>query len=90
MCAYTQSDNSLPHCKCVLQFCANCPCINLTDQETDNQYSDTTPSIRFNIYRIIVRCTDHSRILLKDKKFGHKCKQESSADKSTKYAPEKS
>ena len=31
---YPQSDHELPHWKCVLQFCADCPCINLTDQET--------------------------------------------------------
>ena len=39
MCAYNQSDHALPHWKFVLRFCSDCPCINLTDQETDNQYS---------------------------------------------------
>ena len=39
MCAYPQSDHALPHCKCVLRCCADCPCINLTDQETENHYS---------------------------------------------------
>ena len=34
MCTYPQSDHALPHCKCVLYCSANCPCINLTDQET--------------------------------------------------------
>ena len=32
MCAYTQSDNALPHWKCASQCCAKCPCINLPDQ----------------------------------------------------------
>ena len=32
MCAYPHSDNALPHCKCVLPYCANCPCTNLTCQ----------------------------------------------------------
>ena len=35
MCTYPQSDNALQHRKCVLWCCADCPCINLTDQETD-------------------------------------------------------
>ena len=34
MCAYPQSDHALPHCKCALQCCADCPCINFPDQET--------------------------------------------------------
>ena len=65
MCEYSQSDNALPHWKCVLKCCDNCPCINFPDQETDNQYLDTTPSIRFHIYHIIARCTAHGRIPLK-------------------------
>ena len=32
MCAYHQSNNTLPNCKCVLRCCANCPYINLLDQ----------------------------------------------------------
>ena len=78
MCAYPQSDNALPHWKCVLRWCADFPCNNLPDQETDNQYSDTTPSIRFHIYHIILHCTDHVIIPLKDIKICHICKQESS------------
>ena len=27
MCAYPQSDHSLPHWKCVFRFCADCPCV---------------------------------------------------------------
>ena len=81
MCEYPRSDHALPHWKCVLQFCANFPCINLPDQETDNQYSDTTPSIRFHVYHIIARCTAHGIIPLKDRKIFCNCKQESSTDK---------
>ena len=69
MCTYTQSDHALPHWKCVLQCCARCQCINLSDQETDIQYSETTLSMRFHIYHIIARCTAHGRIPLKDKKY---------------------
>ena len=46
MCIYPQSDHALPHRKCVLQCCARCPCVNLTDQETDYQYPKTRPAIR--------------------------------------------
>ena len=68
MCAYPQSDHALPHWKCVLRCCSYFPCINLHDQETDNQCSDKTLSIRFHIYHIIVRFTAHGRIPLKYKK----------------------
>ena len=36
MCSYRQSDHVLPYCKFVLRCCADCPCINIPDQETDN------------------------------------------------------
>ena len=83
ICAYPRSDHALPHCKFVLQCLANCPCINLSDHETDSQYSDTIPSIWFHIYHIIARCNDHVIIPLKDKKIFCKCKKESPTDKST-------
>ena len=84
MCTYPKSENALPHWKCVLQWCADFPCNNIPDQETDNQYSDTTPSIRFHVYHITARCTSHGIIPLKDKKIFHMCEQESSSDESTK------
>ena len=34
MCTYPHSEHALPHWKCVLQCCADCPCINITDQKT--------------------------------------------------------
>ena len=43
MCAYHQYYHAIPHWKCVLRFYDDCPCINISDQETDNQYSETTP-----------------------------------------------
>ena len=84
MCTYPESDHALPHWKCVLRCCANCLCINLPDQETDNQNSRTIPSIRFHSYHTIARCTDHGRIPLKDKKICYMCKQESLPYESTK------
>ena len=35
MCTYPQSDHALPHWKYVLRCCANCPCINIPDHETN-------------------------------------------------------
>ena len=84
MCTYPQSEHAIPHCKCVLQCCADCPCINIPDQETNQKHDKTTPSIRFHIYHIIGRCTTHGRISLKDKNICYMCEQESSPDKSTK------
>ena len=57
MCVYPWYDHAIPHWKCVLCCCADCLRINLPDQETDKQYSETSPSIRFHIYHIIARCT---------------------------------
>ena len=36
MFAYPQSDHALPHWKCLLRCFAEYPCINITDQETEN------------------------------------------------------
>ena len=68
MCEYPQTDHEFPSCKCVLLCCAKCLCVNITDQETDNQNSNTNPSIRFHIYHLILRCTAHVRLLLNEKK----------------------
>ena len=43
ICTYPQSDDALPHFKCVLRCCSDCPCIHFPDQETDHQYLETTP-----------------------------------------------
>ena len=81
--AYSHSYHELPHCKYVLRCCAKCPSINLPDQETDYQYPDTSPSIRFHIYHLIARCKKHGRLPLTDKKFFRKCQQDSASGQST-------
>ena len=68
ICTYLQSDHALSHWKCVLRCYADCPCINISDQETTKKHDETAPSIRFHIYHIIGCCTAHARIPLKDKK----------------------
>ena len=67
MCTYPQSENALPHWKCVLRCCDDCRCNNIPDQQTTKKHDETTPYIRSHIYRIIGRCTTHGRISLKDK-----------------------
>ena len=57
MFEYPQSDHALPHLKCVLKCCAKCPCVDVIDQDTDDQYFNTTPSIRLHIYHLISCCT---------------------------------
>ena len=84
MCAYPQSDHALPHWKCVLRCCSKCPGVNFPDQETDDQYSGTRPSIRFHIYNLIARCTTHGKLPLNDKKICCMCKQDSTSEQQTK------
>ena len=64
MCAYPQSDHTLPHWKGVLRCCAKFPSVNINDQETDYKYSNTSTSISFHIYHLIARCTTHGRLPL--------------------------
>ena len=74
MCKYPQSDHALTNWKCVLQCFAKCICANLPDQATDYQYSDTSTSIKFYIYHLILHCRTHGRIPLNDNKSCRICK----------------
>ena len=47
MYTYTQYDHALTHWKCVLRCCANCPYINITDQETDKNMKKQHPKLGF-------------------------------------------
>ena len=75
ICIYPQYDHARPNWKFVLRCCAEFLCINLPDQETDIIYSETTPSIRYHIYRIIGSSTANGIIPLKDNKICYLCKQ---------------
>ena len=74
----------LQNWKCAMRCYAKCTSINIPYQETDDQYSDTSPSIRFHIYHLISRCSTHGRLTLTEKNC-HKCKQDSDSEQSTKY-----
>ena len=60
ICTNPHSDHALPLWKCVLRCCADCPCINLPDQETTKktkkQHSqlDFTFITSLNIVQIMV------------------------------------
>ena len=58
----------------VYSYRAKCPSVNLPDQETDDQYSNTRHSIRFHIYHIIACCTTYGRLLWNEKNFFRICK----------------
>ena len=45
--AYFHSDNAIPHWKFVLRCCAECPCINLPDQETNKKHEEKNPQLGF-------------------------------------------
>ena len=47
MCAYPQSGHELPHWKFVLRCCAECPHINITDQETNKNMRKQHPKSGF-------------------------------------------
>ena len=47
MCIYPQSEHALPHWKCGLLCCADCPCINIPDQETTKNMTKVHPLLGF-------------------------------------------
>ena len=84
VCLYPQSDHALPQCKCVMLWCAKFPSVNIPNQETDDQYYNTSLSIRFHVYHLIVLCTTHGRLMLTNKNNCCKCKQYSVSEQPTK------
>ena len=67
MRANSQYDHASPHWKYVLRCCAQCPSINIPDQETYDKHPKPSTSINFHIYHLIARCTKHGRIPLSEK-----------------------
>ena len=84
MCARSQSNNPLPHWKCVFRCCDQCPSINIPDQETCDNHTNPSPSIRFHIYHLIACCTKHVRLPLTDNKSCRECQQDTTSGQSTK------
>ena len=69
MCAYPPSQHALTHWKCVLRCCANCPHIDLPDQEPYRHHYNTSPSVSFRIYNLITRCIVYRRRPIDEDKF---------------------
>ena len=84
MCANSQSDHALPQFKFVLQCCAQRHKINITDQETEDNHPNPSPSIRFHSYHKNAHCTKHGRLPLTNKKSCCKCQQDTDSVQSTK------
>ena len=82
MCANSQSDHALPHWKCVLRCCAQCPKINIPDQEKDDKHPNPSTSISFHIHHLIARCTRHDRLPLYDKKICREYQHDTASVKS--------
>ena len=74
----------LPNWKCVMRYCYKCPSIDLPDQETYDQYPNTSFSISFKIYDLITRCKTHVRLPLTNNKICRKCKENTVTEQSTK------
>ena len=89
MCEYSQSKHTLSHCKYVLIFCAECPNINITNQETDDKHLNTSPSFCFHIFHLIARCTKHGRFPLTNKKSCCECQQDTASRQPTKICTTK-
>ena len=83
ICVYPQSDHTLPHWKFVFRCCAKYPSINIPDQDTDDQYSNNSPSNIFHIYHLISLCTTHRRIQFINQNNFRMCKKDSDSGKST-------
>ena len=45
--AYPPSEYALPHWKCVMIFCAQCPCIDIQSPESYHHSSNISPTIFF-------------------------------------------
>ena len=83
-CVHTHSQIMCDHTGNVYcDFFSKCPSINLPDQETDDQYPGTIPSISFHIYHLIARCKKHGRLPLTDKKICCMFKHDTASGKST-------
>ena len=76
MCAYKPPQHGLSQWKCQLRCCAHFPHIDLPCHESDRHNSNTSLTIRFNVYHIIARCIVHWRGPLDENKICLLCLQD--------------
>ena len=84
ICSYSQSDHVLLHSNCILRCWTQCPIINIPDQERNDKHPNPSPSISFQIYHLISRCTKNGRLLLTDNKICRECQQNTASGQLTK------
>ena len=75
MLAYLPSQHVLQHWKRVLRFFDNFLLIDLPYQECDRRHSNTSATMRFNIYHVMTWCTLHGRRSLDEENFFRLCLQ---------------
>ena len=66
MCAFPDNNIDLPHWRCVLKCCDNCPNLFIPDEE---QIVDSRlPNINFNVYMNVSTCSLHGHLPMSDGK----------------------
>ena len=68
MCEYLSSIYALPHWKCVLCYCAQCPQINIPSTESYQHNSNVIPIMQLHCYQHIARCNVRVRRPFNEKK----------------------
>ena len=53
MCTYPHSDHALHQWRFVLRCCADCPCINIPDQETTKNMKKQHPQLGFTFIKAL-------------------------------------
>ena len=53
MRTYPQSDHALPHYKCTLRCCSECPHINIPEQETNKNMKKQHPRLGFTFIMLL-------------------------------------
>ena len=90
VCAYPPSKYVLPHCKCVLRYFEQYPCIDITSTELYQQNSNFSPTILFCVYHLIICCTAHGKHTLNENKQCQFCEASSDSILTTKLYTKKS
>ena len=68
MCSYPLENINIPHFRCVLKCCNNCPALSVPDEEISMERQ--LPRIKFHVYKDIYRCSLYGQLPLID---GDRC-----------------
>ena len=61
MCNFTSEKNDLPHCKCVLRRCSNCPSLVIPGQDSNRDDTKMCLTIKCHVYILVSLYTVHVR-----------------------------